>query len=134
MADDKKHKHDEETALAVTTHETQASARVMLEVFAALQDVAKAELAKGPGIASNAWRKLLDVIGEEFGDEPLAHATPVVGRQPAFMPRFKNPPAKGGATPTQPGQGTHPPVETAADIRKRADVAAELERVKRGGK
>ena len=127
MADDK-HK-EEETALVARDDEPARAS--VFDVLVALQDVGKAELAKGPGIASNAWRALVDVIGAQFGDEALAHATPVVGRQPSFMPRFKNPPAKGGATPTQPGQGVQP---TAEDIRKREDVAAEIERVKRGGK
>jgi hypothetical protein len=121
---------DEETK-ALAPRDEHASARAMFDVLLALQEVGKAELSKGSGIASVAWRKLVDVIGEGFGEEPLPHATPVVGRQPSFMPRWKNPPAKSGATPTQPGQGVQ---ETAADIRKRDDVAAELARVKRGGK
>lgn len=127
MADDK----EETTAIALAHRDEAASARSTFDVLLALKELAAAELAKGPGIASNAWRKLYDVIGETVGDEPLAHASPVVGRQPVFMPRYKNPPAKGGATPTQPGQGVQP---TAEDIRKRDDVAAELERVKRGGR
>jgi hypothetical protein len=63
----------------------------------------------------------------------MAQASPVVGRQPVVMPPgFKNPlPVKGGAIPTRPDQ---PIIPSAADIRKRADVAAELERVKKGGK
>jgi len=125
---------DEETKALAHRGES-ANARALFDVLQALQNVATAELAKGPGIASNAWRALLDIINESFGDEPLQHATPVVGRQPSFMPRFRNPPARGGATPTQPGQGVQPSMSaTAADIRKRADVAAELERVRRGGK
>jgi hypothetical protein len=102
-------------------------------ISTALQDVAKAELAKGPGIASNAWRALYDAVAEVMGDAPMAQASPVVGRQPVTMPPgFKNPlPVKGGATPTRPDQ---PIIESAADIRKRKDVAAELERVKRGGR
>jgi len=117
--------------VALAHRDESPSARSTFEVLLALKDVAAAELAKGPGIASNAWRKLLDIINEGIGEEALEHAVPVVGRQPVFMPRFKNPPAKGGAVPTQPGQGVQP---TAEDIRKRDDVAAELERVKRGGK
>jgi len=60
-------------------------------------------------------------------------ASPVVGRQPVVMPPgYKNPiPAKRGAIPVRPDQGVTP---SPADIRKRADVAAELERVKKGGK
>jgi len=121
---------DEETTALAHRGES-ASARSTFDVLLALKELAAAELAKGPGISSNAWRKLYDVINETLGEEPLAHATPVTGRQPSFMPRWKNPPAKGGATPTQPDQGVQP---SPADIRKRDDVAAELERVKQGKK
>lgn len=122
---------DEETTTALAHRDESASARSTFDVLLALKELASAELTKGASISSNAWRKLYDVIGETLGEEPLAQASPVVGRQPVFMPRYKNPPAKGGATPTQPGQGVQP---TAEDIRKRDDVAAELDRVKRGGK
>lgn len=103
----------------------------MYYVLLSLRGLAAAELSKGSSVSSTAWRNVYDVIGEAIGEEPLGHATPVVGRQPVFMPRHKNPPAKGGAVPTQPDQGVH---LTAADIRKREDVAAELERVKNGGR
>ncbi len=124
-------KDDETTALA---HRGEpASARSTFDVLIALQEVARAELAKGPGLASTSWQKLHNVIAEALGEEPLPSAATVVGRQPMMMPPgFKNPiPAKGGAIPVRPDQGVQP---SAADIRKRADVAAELERVKRGGR
>jgi len=108
-----------------------------LEALYALRAVALAELCKGPSVASTAWKNLADVIGTITGEDALGVAVPVVGRQPVFMPRHRNPPAKGGATPTQPGQGVQPApttAPTAADIRARADVAAELARVKKGGK
>lgn len=119
-----------------TTREASGASAAFEALWAlavALQDVAKAELAKGPGIASNAWRALYDTVAEVMGDAPMAKASPVVGRQPVVMPPgFKNPiPAKGGATPTRPDQ---PVMESPADIRKRKDVADEIERVKRGGK
>ena len=85
MADDKN--KEETTAIALAHRDEHASAGAMFEVLLALQEVGKAELAKGPGIASNAWRKLIDVIGETFGDDALGHAVPVVGRAAAFMPR-----------------------------------------------
>ena len=140
MATDNKTKNDErELERAASAdyereHEREIErAAAQIDVLIALGDVAKAELAKGPGISSNAWRALYDAVARVFGDEALAHASPVVGRQPVVMPPgFKNPiPAKGGATPTRPDQ---PVIETAADIRKREDVAKEIERVKRGGR
>src|SRR3990172_8186010 len=93
-----------------------------LEALYALCDVAVAVLCKGPSVASAAWKNLADVIGAITGEDALGAATPVVGRQPVFMPRnaHRAPPAKGGATPTQPGQGVQPAptsAPTAADIR-----------------
>lgn len=127
MATEKK---NEETGYQETAI---ARAAAQLDVLAALGDVAKAELHKGSGIASAAWRALYDAVAAVLGDEPIERATPVVGRQPVVMPPgFKNPvPVKGGATPVRADQ---PIIESAADIRKRKDVEAEIERVKRGGK
>lgn len=118
---------DENETEALTTTTPPSSAASTFAVLEALQEVGKAELAKGPGIASNAWRKLIDTIGELFGDDALGHAVPVVGRQPVAMPPgYKHAiPPKGGAQPL---------VKPAPTIKERADVAAELERVKRGGK
>lgn len=125
-----------------SAHPTGQVFEALWALSAALQDVAKAELAKGPGITSNAWRGLHDAIAEIMGDQPLDHAVQVPGR-----PALVIPPAKRGAV-----QVTHKPplamppgprkpipiggqaIETPADIRKREDVAAEIERVKRGGK
>lgn len=119
---------DKET---IAKRDEPAGARSMFDVLLALQQVAKAELAKGPGISSTAWRTLHDAIAEAFGDEPIEQATPVVGRQPLTIPPgFKNPiPAKGGAVPVRPDQEVLP---SPGDIRKRPDVEAELARVKRG--
>lgn len=129
---------DEETSLVRRDRNVSPIVNT-LEALYALRAVALAELCKGPSVASNAWKELADVIGRITGEDALGAATPVVGRQPAFMPRnmHRAPPAKGGATPTQPGQGVQPApssAPTAADIRSRADVAAELARVKTGGK
>jgi len=115
----------------VTIREPSAgNTAAMFAVLISLQEVGKAELAKGPGIASIAWRDLVDVIGKLLGDDPLQHASPVVGHQPKAMPPgYKHAiPAKGGAQPL-----VNPP-PAAPTIRERADVAAELERVRRGGK
>jgi hypothetical protein len=130
MTTDEKTKEDADRLLR-DEHEARTRA-AQLDVLLALQNVAKAELAKGPGISSNAWRELFDAVAAVLGDEPMAQAAPVVGRQPMVIPPgFKHPiPAKGGATPTRPDQ----PVLVDGDIRKRGDVAAEIERVKRGGK
>lgn len=108
-----------------------------LELLDALRDVATAELSKGPGIASNAWRQLHNVASDLLGDDQLASAVQVPGR-----PALVIPPARGGATqvPHRPPMGVPPPprkpipIGGDGDIRKRADVAAELERVKKGGK
>ncbi|MGD9603899.1 MAG: hypothetical protein AB7O21_19565 [Gammaproteobacteria bacterium] len=132
-----------ETAIAARAEDARDEAPVyegprlglveVMEVFAAMQNVARAELSKGPGVASNAWRELYDSIARAFDDDELAHATPQ-GRQPMMIPPgFKHPiPAKRGATPTRPDQGTQP---TPGDIRARDDVKAELERIRqRGGR
>lgn len=100
----------------------------LLDVLDALRDVAKAELAKGPGIASNAWAKLANVIAPLVGHDELGKAAPVVGKQPAMMPPgYKHAiPPKGGAVPlVQPAKLT----ETPGDIRRRPDVAAELDAI-----
>ena len=129
---------DKETDLALVAHRNEpASARTMFDVLLALQGVAKGELSRGPSVASNAWRKLYDVIAETLGDDHAPKASPVVGRQPVVMPPgYKHPiPAKGGAKPIRPDQGTQPhPGQKLAGIKQRPDVAAELERLKRGGK
>jgi hypothetical protein len=135
----------DKTEEAKTAPEAQPASQVFEALWtlaAALQDVAKAELAKGPGIASNAWRGLYDAVAEIMGDAPMEQATPVPGR-----PAFVIPPAKRGAVqvPHRPPLAMPPKprtpipiggqaIETPADIRKREDVAAEIERVKRGGK
>lgn len=108
-------------------------ALVMFEVLDRLHAVARAELAKGPGIASNAWAELANAIAPLLGHDEIGRASPVIGRQPVVMPPgYKHPiPPKGGAQPlVRPENVT----ESAGDIRKRSDVAAELERVTRGGK
>ncbi len=130
MATDDKKTEAANATLAEATTRAQAA---QLDILLCWQRVAEAELAKGPGVSSQAWRDLYDAIARALGDEPIAQAVPVAGRQPLVVPPgFKNPiPAKGGATPTRPDQ---PVIPTAADIRHREDVAAELERVKRGGK
>lgn len=124
MADD-----NDDTTNALTSTKQLA----LLELVDALRDVAKAELAKGPGIASTAWHQLANVCSDITGDEAIGHAAPVVGRQPVTMPPgYKHPiPAKRGAVPVRPDQPTDQQLKD-ADIRRRADVAAEIERVKTG--
>lgn len=109
-------------------HEAEARARFgaveLLGVLDAIRRVALAELAKGPGIASTAWREVADVIAPLVAEEQLGVSVPVAGRQPMMVPRgFKNAiPPKHGAQPL-----VHP-----ENIKSRADVAAELERVNAG--
>jgi hypothetical protein len=77
-----------------------------LEVLQGLRDVAVAELAKGPGIASPAWRRLHNAIAKALGEEALGEAAPVRGRQPVVMPPgYRHAiPAKNGAVPVRPDQ------------------------------
>lgn len=131
---------DDEQQLDAAPFEIKISAVLM-----ALQQLAAAELAKGPGIASTAWQQLHATIVDALGGEQLAQAVPVPGR-----PAFVVPPARGGATrvPHRPALAVPPvprgpipigaPLRTDAapvdvvpvgDIRKRDDVAAELARV-----
>jgi len=122
-------KHDEtEPAALPATQSDRAVA--MFEVLDRLHSVAKAELAKGPGIASNAWAELANAIAPLLGHDEIGRASPVVGRQPVVMPPgYKHPiPPKGGAQPLV------RPEAVGSDIRQRADVAAELERLNRGGR
>ena len=102
-------------------------ALAMFEVLDALHEVAKAELAKGPGLASNAWSRVANAIAPLLGHEPIGKASPVAEHQPVVMPPgFENPiPPKGGAVPI-----VRP--ELVNDIRQRPDVAAELERINKG--
>jgi len=95
-----------------------------LDVFAALALVARAELQKGPGLASVAWADLLDVIAPLIGDAPTGRAIPVAEHQPLTMPPgYEHPiPPKGGAQP----------LVKPENIKARPDVAAELDRVKTG--
>jgi hypothetical protein len=118
---------DNEIAIVVTPDPGPVfGARELLDVIDAIRRVAMAELAKGPGIASNAWRDLADVIAPLVGDVAQGEPIQVKGRQPVVMPpgyRHAIPP-RGGAVPlVQP-----------ENIKSRADVAAELARVARGGK
>jgi hypothetical protein len=101
--------------------------RALLDVLATLALVARGELAKGPGLASNAWADMLDVLAPLIGDAPTGRAVPVREHQPLVMPPgYEHPiPPKGGAQPL---------IKPVDDIRSRGDVAAELERVKKGGK
>jgi len=122
-------KNDETEPGALST--TQGDRAVaMFEVLDRLHAVAKAELAKGPGIASNAWAELANAIAPLLGHDEIGRASPVVGRQPVVMPPgYKHPiPPKGGAQPLV------RPEAVGSDIRQRADVAAELDRLNRGGR
>lgn len=96
--------------------------RALLDVLASLALVARAELAKGPGLASVAWGDLLDTLAPLIGDEPTGRAVPVLERQPLMMP-------PGYEHPIPPKHGAVPLVQP-ENIKSRADVAAEIARVK----
>lgn len=113
----------------MTTERTPQQA--LFEILDALHRLAHAEMCANPtNPVVTTWRELANVIGEFIGADRIGKATPVAEHQPLVLPPgYEHPiPPKGGAVPlVDPSRVTDEP----ADIRKRADVAAELERLQR---
>lgn len=107
--------------------------QALFEIFDALHQLAYAEMCSNPtSPTASTWRKLANAIGEFAGHEEIGRASPVAEHQPLVLPPgYEHPiPPKGGAKPLiDPSKLTESP----GDIRKRPDVAAEIERVKQRG-
>lgn len=113
------------------TTERTPQAQAMFEILDALHRLCHAEMCANPtNPVLTTWRELANVIAAFIGADHIPRASPVLEHQPLVLPPgFENPiPPKGGATPiVDPSKLTDEP----ADIRKRPDVAAELDRLQR---
>lgn len=115
-------------------------------LFAALRQLAASSMMAGPSIQGPAWKEIHDLCSLALGEAPAGTAVAVSGRPAMVAPRFQAPPARNGAQPAWPGQGTEGPAPVAVptpaqpsgaavstvpipDIRKREDVAQEVQRI-----